>query len=290
MFDPAQLAALAAVHHRGSFELAAAELNVTQSAISQRIKALEEAAGSLLIRRGQPCRATDTGLRLVRHHEEIDLLAKTLADDLAAPAAAATLRIAVTADSLATFVIPALAAVPGFLYDLVIDDQEVSQDWLKRGEVSAAITGHPGPLQGCDTVALGALRYRATASPAYLARWLPEGLTAAALSAAPALRFNMKDLLQLRWAERLTGLRHLPSHSLGSSHGFVDACLAGLGWGLNPEALVAAHIARGALVDLAPASPLDVPLSWQFTRLTARATQPLTRALLAEARQRLIAP
>ena len=63
-------------------------------------------------------------------------------------------------------VIPALAATEGFLFDLVIDDQDVSQDWLKRGEVAAAITAHPGPLQGCDTHPLGALRYRATASPA----------------------------------------------------------------------------------------------------------------------------
>ena len=289
MFDPAQLAALAAVHRRGSFDLAAAELHVTQSAISQRIKALEEAAGTMLIRRGQPCRATDTGLRLVRHHEEISLLSKALADDLATPSAPATLRIAVNADSLATWVIPALSAVPGFLFDLVIDDQDVSQDWLKRGEVSAAITGHPGPLQGCDGLALGSLRYRATASPAYVARWLPEGPTAAALSTAPALRFNDKDLLQLRWAERLTGATNLPSHSLASSHGFVDACLAGLGWGMNPEVLVAAHLASGALVDLSPANPLDVPLYWLFTRLTARATAPLTRALQLAARKTLIA-
>jgi LysR family transcriptional regulator (chromosome initiation inhibitor) len=290
MFDPAQLAALAAVHRRGSFELAATELHVTQSAISQRIKALEEAAGTLLIRRGQPCLATATGLRLVRHHEELALLARTLAEDLALPSAPATLRIAVNADSLATWVIPALAAVPGFLYDLVIDDQDVSQDWLKRGEVAAALTGHPGPLQGCDSVALGALRYRATASPAYAARWLPEGPTAAALATAPALRFNDKDLLQLRWASRLTGVKNLPSHSLASSHGFVDACLAGLGWGMNPEVLVAPHLASGRLIDLAPAAPLDVPLFWLFTRLTARATAPLTRALQTAARKVLIAP
>jgi LysR family transcriptional regulator (chromosome initiation inhibitor) len=168
MFDPAQLAALACVHRRGSFDLAAAELHVTPSAISQRIKALEEAAGALLIRRGQPCAATPAGMRMIRHYDEVTLLERTLAADLPwlAPRAA-SLRIAVNADSLATWVIPALAATEGFLFDLVIDDQDVSQDWLKRGEVAAAITAHPGPLQGCDTVSLGSLRYIATASPAY---------------------------------------------------------------------------------------------------------------------------
>ncbi len=288
MPDAAQLAALAAVHRRGSFDLAAADLYVTQSAVSQRIKALEDATGSLLIRRGQPCTATETGLRLIRHHDEIVVLDKALSHDLGLATTAATLRIAVNADSLATWVIPALAATQGFLYDLVIDDQDVSQDWLKRGDVAAAITAHPGPLQGCDTVPLGKLRFRATASPAYIARWLPDGPTAAALSRAPALRFNDKDRLQSQWAAH-RGAANPPSHRLASSHGFVEACLAGLGWALNPEPLVTRHLAEGTLIDLSPAAPLDMALYWQFSRLTARATGPLTQAIKHAARQVLIA-
>jgi len=285
MLDPAQLAALAAVHRRGSFDLAAAELHVTQSAVSQRLKALEEVTGALLIRRGQPCAATAAGLRLIRHFDEITLLEQTL--DLA-PSGPATLRIAVNADSLATFVIPALAATEGFLYDLVIDDQEVSQDWLKRGEVAGAITSHSGPLQGCDTLPLGKLRYRATASLAYATRWFAQGVTRDALSRAPALRFNDKDKLQELWARDLTGVPTLPSHRLASSHGFVDACVSGLGWGMNPEGLVTAHLAEGTLIDLAPDHPLEVPLYWQFQRLTARATAPLTAALKRAAQVHLV--
>ncbi|MBL9054474.1 MAG: LysR family transcriptional regulator, partial [Tabrizicola sp.] len=132
MLDLAQLSALAAVHRRGSFDLAAAELNVTPSAVSQRIKALEEVAGALLVRRGTPCIATETGLRLIRHYDEVSLLERTLTADLPGlESSPATLRIAVNADSLATWVIPALAATKGLLFDLVIDDQDVSQDWLR---------------------------------------------------------------------------------------------------------------------------------------------------------------
>ena len=295
MFDPAQMAALAAVHRRGSFDLAAADLHVTPSAISQRIKALEERIGSLLIRRGPPSRATDAGLRLIRHHDEVTLLERTLATDLPHFAQhPARLRIAVNADSLATWVIPALAAVDGFLFDLVIDDQDTSQDWLKRGEVVAAITAHPGPLQGCDTIALGALRYRATASPAYLARWMAEGATSHALATAPALEFSDKDKLQDQWVKShissITRRSALPSHRLASSTGFVDACLAGLGWGMNPEPLVAHHLTAGHLVELLPNAPLDTPLHWQFSRLTAPAIAPLTRAIRAAAAKVLISP
>jgi LysR family transcriptional regulator, chromosome initiation inhibitor len=281
MLDPAQLAALAAVHRRGSFDLAAGDLHVTPSAISQRIKSLEEATGTLLIRRGQPSTATPAGLRLIRHHDEVTLLERKLSEDLPGLSPGpATVRIAVNADSLATWVIPALAATEGYLFDLVIDDQDVSQDWLRRGEVAAAITSHPGPLQGCDTIPLGALRYRATASPDYCARWFPDGTTLRALSKAPALTFSDKDRLQTRWATA-QGLARptLPTHRIASSQAFVDACLAGLAWGMNPEVLVRSHLASGALVELIPDTPLDVPLFWQFTRLAAPALRPLTDAV-----------
>ena len=289
MLDPAQLSALAAVHRRGAFDLAAAELHVTPSAISQRIKALEEATGTLLIRRGQPCRATEPGLRLIRHHDEIALLERTLAQDLGLTPSRTTLRIAVNADSLATWVIPALAETEGLLFDLVIDDQEVSQDWLRRGEVVAAITAHPGPLQGCDTLPLGALRYRATAAPAYRDRWFPQGVTANSLAQAPTLTFSDMDRLQDLWASRQIGARRaLPTHRMASSQGFVDACLAGLGWGMNPEALVAPHLAAGTLVELVPDTPLDVALHWQFTRLAAPTLTPVTQAIRQAARQALV--
>lgn len=263
MPDPAQLAALAAVHRRGSFDLAAASLHVTRSAISQRIKALEEAAGTLLIRRGQPCQATEAGLRLIRHHDEIALLEQGLAADLPQLSqGSATLRIAVNADSLATWVIPALARVPDVLFDLVIDDQDVSQDWLRRGEVVAAITALAPPPPGCDAFPLG------------------------------ALRFSDKDQLQERWVNAVTGSAParagLPCHRLASSQGFVDACLAGLGWGLNPEALVQDHLGAGRLVELQPGQPLDVALCWQVTRLAAPALAPLTRAIRAAAAAALV--
>jgi LysR family transcriptional regulator, chromosome initiation inhibitor len=293
MLDPAQLAALASVYRRGSFDLAAAELRVTPSAVSQRIKALEELTGTLLIRRGQPCTATDTGLRLIRHHDEIALLDRTLAADLPGLAPGpTTLRIAVNADSLATWVIPALAATDGLLFDLVIDDQDVSQDWLRRGEVVAAITSHPGPLQGCDTIPLGALRYRATASPPFMNRWFGQGVTAETLAHAPALTFSDKDKLQSRWvAARTAGQGRraaFPSHRLASSQGFVDACLVGLGWGLNPEPLVVNHLASAALVELIPDTALDVHLHWQFTRLAAPALAPVTSAIRSAAARVLV--
>lgn len=292
-FDPNQLAALTAILRSGSFDQAASDLGVTPSAISQRLKTLEDRVGAALVLRGPPARATPFGRRLAKHAEDVGLLEAQLARDIfPQPTAGFTsLRLALPADSLGTWVIPALAAVPGVTFDLVIDDQDHSAEWLRRGEVSAAITAHAKPVTGHDNVALGSLRYVATASPAFVEQWFAEGLTPEALAQAPMMTFSEKDKLQSRWINTVTGQRAVPpSHVLPSTHGFVDGALAGLGWGMNPEPLVQHHIETGRLVALAPDARLDTPLYWQVSRIMAKALAPLTIAIKVAARSALIQP
>src|SRR5215212_97678 len=112
MLDYPQLAALAAVIRTGSFERAAQHLNVTPSAVSQRIKLLEERLGVVLVVRGQPCTETEEGKRLCQNVEQVALLESSLKlrlPGLQAESLPVTLRIAVNADSLATWFIPAMA-------------------------------------------------------------------------------------------------------------------------------------------------------------------------------------
>ncbi|SDE18589.1 LysR family transcriptional regulator ArgP [Ruegeria marina] len=281
-FDPQHLAALTTILRLGSFEAAASALSVTPSAISQRIRALEERTGLPLIHRGTPCTGTAAGLRLARHAEDVGLLEAQVSRDLALDQGPGPVRvrIAVNADSLATWFLEAMTGAEDVLFDLVIDDQDHSADWLRRGEVAAAITAHDKPVPGCDAHSLGALRYIATASPAFMQRWFAEGVTAEALARAPCLTFNAKDRLQQRWIEAQTGARLTPPcHYLPSSQGFVDAALAGIGWGMNPRALVSGQFDRGELVPLIPHRPLDVPLTWQVSRVLTPALTPLTRAV-----------
>src|SRR5687768_12670368 len=116
MLDYASLAAVAAVVQEGSFERAARTLNVTPSAISQRVKQLEERLGSVLIVRGQPCRATEAGVLLCRHAEQVGMLEHDLHKALPtlrrseAGVPHVTFRIAVNADSLGSWFIDAMAA------------------------------------------------------------------------------------------------------------------------------------------------------------------------------------
>lgn len=278
MLDYPALAALAEILRSGSFETAAARLGVTPSAVSQRIRALEERMGAVLVHRGPPATGTEAGLRLAHHLEQVRLLEQGLDPGGAAP----VLRLAVNADSLATWLMPALTALP-VLFDLVIDDQDHAQDWLRRGEVSAAITAGAGAVPGCDRVRLGALRYLPTARADRAAEWFAGGVTAAALARAPALVFNAKDALQARWVARAVGRPvALPAHRIPDPAAFVAACRLGLGWGMNPEPLVAPDVAAGRLVVLG--APLDVVLDWQVMRQVAPRLKPLTEAVRAAAR------
>ncbi len=290
--DHALIAAVAAVVREGSFERAALALHVTASAVSQRVKLLEQRLGQVLVVRGQPCTATAAGQVLCRHAEQVAMLEAGLARELPALGSAATgratLSVAVNADSLATWFVAAAAAFardePALL-DLRIEDQDHTAGQLRSGEVLAAVTALAAPVQGCRSLPLGRMRYLATASPDFMRRHFAGGVDASSLAEAPCLTFNQKDRLQDAWMQTLCGQAVAPPrHWLPASQAFVDASCGGLGWGLNPAPLVADALARGALVELVPGRPLQVALHWQHPRAAAPLLQRLTAAVLAAAK------
>lgn len=298
MLDYAALAALAAVVREGSFERAAKALHVTPSAISQRVRLLEERTGCALVVREQPCRATEMGRRLCQHIDRVRLLEQDLSDAVPSlvseRAARVQLPVAVNADSLATWFASAVASFAAdapVLVEIAVDDQDHTAEWLRSGAVMAAVTGTARPATGCNSQALGAMRYVAAASPAFRTRHFAEGVGAGTLAVAPSLVFNAKDALQSQWARRLCH-RHveLPRHVVPSPHAFVTAALAGMGWGLHPLSLIAQHLKDGSLVDLAPTMPLDVPLHWQQARAASAVLEGVTRQVVAAARRALLQP
>jgi LysR family transcriptional regulator (chromosome initiation inhibitor) len=293
MLDYPLLETLAAADREGSVEGAARALHVTPSAVSQRLKLLEERVGAVLLVRGRPCVATPAGRQLCRHVERVALLEREVAGELPALGAArarpaAVLRVAVNADSLATWFVQAVARLAGegeAVVDAAVDDEGHTADWLRTGRVLAAVTAEAGPVQGCRTIALGRMRYLATASPAFAARHFRGGVTEAALAAAPTLVFDPRDRLQRRWMRRVCRRTpEPPTHRLPSTHAFLDATLAGVAWCMNPELLAGPHLRAGRLVELVPGTPIDVALHWQHPRLAAPILERLTAAVTAAAR------
>ena len=299
MLDYSALSALAAVVREGSFERAARALHVTPSAISQRIRLLEERVGCALVVRGQPCRATEAGRRLCQHIDRVRLLEQELegaVPTLAPPEGIARvpLPIAVNADSLATWFAPAMAAFAAeapVLMEIAVDDQDYTAEWLRSGAVMAAVTSTARPAAGCNSQPLGSMRYIAAAAPAFVARHFADGVGAGTLARAPSLVFNAKDELQAQWARRLCH-RHveLPRHTLPSTHAFVIATQAGMGWGLHPQTLIASCLEDGTLVELVPHEPLDVPLHWQQARAASVLLDGLTQQIVSAAKLALLPP
>lgn len=294
MLDYPAALAVAMVVQTGSFEGAARALGVTPSAISQRVRALEERLGTVLIERASPCRATAAGDALCRHIELVGLAERDLMAQLPASAYQTdrvTLSVAVNSDSLGTWVLPALAGFArdaDILLDIAVDDEDHTTDWLKSGRVVAALTAVAKPVQGCKSIALGRLRYHATASPGFVQRFFSDGVTLAALARAPALTFNQKDQLQNEWVQTVFGQRLAPpTHWLPSTQGFVTAAVQGLGWGMNPASLVQEHLHSGRLVELIADTAFDRPLFWQINRRAAEPLRALSDALRRHAREAL---
>jgi len=302
MMDYKLLQALAAVVEEGGFERAAKRLNLTQSAVSQRIRQLEEALGQPVLARTQPPAPTQPGRMLLRHARRVGLLEAELARGLgfgeeASPQTAEspwqTIALAVNADTLATWftgaVLPLLAG-ERLTLDLHVDDQERTHELLRAGEVSGCVSTRSTPMQGCRAVLLGHMRYHCACAPGFAARWFPNGLTLDAARLAPAVVFNRQDTVHDRFLENRLGAspQGAPRHHVPNSERFVDFVSGGAGYGLIPHMQAEGHLAEGCLIDLAPRAPMDVPLYWHCWNIPSALLAGLTKALLTAGRRELL--
>ena len=300
-FDREQLATLTAVVGDGTFDAAARRLNITPSAVSQRIKALEQQLGRVVVVRSKPIRATESGAALLRLAQQLVVLEQETAGELGlggTGASAFVVPLAVNADSMATWLLPALAeaadhdpAQHPVAFELHRDDQEYTAALLANGTVMAAVTSDSRPVAGCAVTPLGRMIYRAVATPAFAARWFPRGVDAAALAVAPLIDFDRKDELQARYLRSVTRREvHPPRHLVPASADFAAAVTLGLGWGMLPDQQADAARATGALVTLDAgdrARSLAVPLFWQQWNLRSALLDRVAAAVVTHGRAAL---
>ncbi|KQZ11009.1 chromosome replication initiation inhibitor protein [Agromyces sp. Root1464] len=305
---------LAVVIDEGTFDAAARRLRITPSAVSQRVKALEQQLGRVLVVRSKPARATEAGAPIVRLARQVALLEHDAIAEFGLDEASArplSLALAVNADSLATWFLPALARVGErhpVVFDLHRDDQDFTAGLLESGTVLGAVTSQSAPVAGCLVRPLGVMRYEPVATPAFAERWglaLGSGMRgsrgrgeqrrrgpepAAALATAPLVDFDRRDDLQ---REHLTAQGidpdGPPRHFVPASSDFATAVKLGLGWGMLPAFQSAAELERGALVRL-DGAPIDVPLFWQQWNLRSTLLTAVADELAAEARTALARP
>lgn len=288
------LATLVAVVEEGTFEAASQKLHVTASAVSQRIKAMEQSAGQVLVQRTNPIAATEAGARLLRYAQQLQLLRHDLEVSLGS-ASGTSLAVAVNADSLATWLLPALATAQqatGVVFDIYREDQDHTASLLRAGTVMAAVTAEKRAVQGCSSTPLGIMRYRAVSTSAFRDRWLEGDL--AGLDNAPMVDFDRKDDLQQNFLRGVIGRApRSPRHFVPTSHDFARAVELGMGWGMLPDQQSERALREGELIELAPGTSRDVMLYWQRWNLASPLLDELSRVVLdaaAEALLQTVAP
>ena len=294
-FDPAALECLAAIVEEGGFERAARRLSITQSAVSQRLRSLEALVGTVLIVRSRPLRPTAAGQLLLKHTKQMRLLRADLERDLKdlAPSSAGGARdeerisIAVNADSIATWALPALGELvrQGLPFEVIADDQDFTQEWLREGSVLGCVTTLKQALRGCKVVPLGAMRYVAIAQPQYAREHLPQGIGPHNFRDTTFIAFNRKDDMQAEFVARACGLKRvaLDQVFVPSSEGQVRAVLSGWGVSVVPELLVRGLMEQGRLVDVAKGHTVAVQLYWHCWNLESEVLDSLTAALTSAA-------
>lgn len=290
--DFALLECLEAVVTEGSFEKAAATLSITQSAVSQRIRQLEQQLGLPLLFRTRPVRPTPAAQPLLRFARQMRLLAMEVFPEVLESVGRGHLRIAVNADSFGTWVIPALQdwiREHDVMLEFVVDDQTQTPTWLRNGEVIGAVGSEANAAKGFTTVPLGKMPYVCAASPAYISRYFPKGLTHEAARLAPALVFNRRDALQADHLKRCLRIKdpQFPHHFVPAFDAYLQAAICGYGYGMLPLAQCAPLLESGALVNLTPDVPVAIPLYWQTWPLESELIGSLTNALVTGAKRAL---
>ena len=290
MYDYKLLLAFVTVARELSFDKGAQALNLTQSAVSQRIKQLEGQIGQPLLVRSNPLRLTAAGHRVMQHFERVKLMEDQLDSDLnmSHEQRRTRIAIAVNADSLATWLLPALRQAfddQQVIFEFHTDDQDQTLEFMRQGSAHACISSEAKTIQGAKCIFLGYMPYYLVASPTLVAQYFRDGVTAESLKRAPSVVYGRNDELTNSYLEEHFQLsdQDVDCHTLPSADGFLKMALAGAAYALLPQLQALKHIQRGSLVNLTPDKVIDVPLFWHHWQLQNDKLQALTDIVTSSA-------
>jgi LysR family transcriptional regulator (chromosome initiation inhibitor) len=296
MLDREQLEAFATLIEAQSFEGAAAVLQISRDAVSQRLKALEETLATVLVLRNQPLVQTAAGGVLLQHVKALRLLEDATLVQLNPPArcrASVPVTLVVNADCLATWfpkVMWTLLRSEDVAIELISDEQDPSLERLTRGAAMGCLSTLERPPGGFLAQVLGAMEYRCYATPRFVEQHFGEGMSHASVAEAPAILLKRQDALHDHFLQQVLGLRieRYLRHCVSSPNALLDVILAGVGYGLAPCMQARGFVEDGELIDLAPATPCLVPLYWHHWAAEPPLSQAITRLVRDCAKEVLV--
>lgn len=293
MLDRQQLETFAVVVQYQHFRKAAATLNISPGAVSQRIKMLEESVGAVLLMREPIITPTRAGEEILRYIMAVRLLEddalQHIKPDRFPPV---DFAIAVNADSLATWFEPVAwqLARHHVSLEIIVDDQDHTLTALARGDVKGCISTQHQPLVGFIAEFVGGMRYRCVATPEFTAQHLAGGLALPGALKVTAILFNRKDALHDNFMASFFRVKvgTFPKHYFPSPSALLNAILDGLGYGLVPATQAEPLISAGHLVDLAPGHSLVVDLYWHHWESEPPPAANISQLVMDQARRCLV--
>lgn len=292
MLDYHGIAALAAVIETQGFLKAAERLFITQSAVSQRIKTLEQYYGEPVLIRTLPYRPTELGLSLLGHYKRVMLLEDALQNTLTLETSAPRISIAISRDTLETWFVTVLTNLKKIMpmtIDIIGDDQEHTLTYLQKGLVSACASTTNKALPGCKADFLGYFDYALVATPEFKNTYFPRNLDAKKnLLAAPTVIFDRNDNLHADYLKQHFNidefdLKH--SHIVPSVAGFKQFALNGYACALIPEIDITHELKQKKLINLFPEKIYKMPVYWHSWEIETKAYRLFNELVLMTGRE-----
>ncbi|MEJ6399453.1 LysR family transcriptional regulator [Yoonia sp. 208BN28-4] len=151
------LRTIKAIHDTGGLARAAAQLNITQSALSHQIKGIEDQAGvELFVRRSKPLKLSPAGLRMLAAAEQIlpQVAALEAEFDGLIAGKAGRLHIAIECHACFEWLFPVLEAFRKAWPDVDVDIRPGlafdAMPALRKEEVDLVVSSDPEDLDGTD--------------------------------------------------------------------------------------------------------------------------------------------
>ncbi len=289
MIDYRGIEALQMVQELQNFELAAKKLFISQSAVSQRIKALEDHYGEPLLIRTLPYRPTKLGIQLIAHYKKVCLLEEEFDLERGEVSQKPSISIAINRDSLETWFLDLIAEQKDIFQDITLDiiadDQERTLTYLKNGTVSSCLSTQKKEILGGKAAFVGNMHYVLAASPVFVKKYFSSD----DFQDAPAIKFDHNDNLHERYLEKYFGMdgSSLKFHVVPSVRGFKQFALLGYGYGLIPKLDILEELKTGQLIQIYSDKTWDIPLYWHTWSVQSPFYQNFHQDMVRLARKKL---
>ena len=288
MLDYTHLEALLAVEREGSFDGAGRKLGMSAIGVARRIQKLERRLGIKLLLR-KPTKPSPAGEALCRYTEDVikletDFIQEHRNRGLQPDKGHSRYNIAIDEDSMTSWFPQVLNdhhnSKNQKILDITRKDIDHTMDLLKSGRAIAAVSSSNELIHGFKSFHLCSMTYVAVASPNFIEKYFPDGITLNAISDAPAIRYCNNDGRILQWLENtFEKTTKISFVRLPSFPAIIDACAKGAGWAVISKNQLEKHSTQYSLTELVVNTPLTKELYWHVSTAIADTLADLTKSV-----------